>query len=196
MQQGAAQQSRPMMTIQESVMTCLRKYAEFGGRATRAEYWWWILATTLVSTALSAIDSFVSAISGLYVYSPLSTIFGLAVLLPGLAVTARRLHDIGRSGWWQLLWVIIGIIGIVPLVVGIVVGVVAAFSGGGSWESLAKPAFWIPVAAGLLVAFLIWIGLFIWWLVWMVKQGQPGPNHHGPDPRAWEVDGGESVTPA
>lgn len=185
MQEDFAQQSRPMMTIQDSVMTCLRKYAEFNGRATRAEFWWWILATTLVSMALSAIDSFVSAIAGLYVYSPLSTIFALAILLPNLAVIARRLHDIGRSGWWQLLWFIIGIIGIIPLVAGIVVGVVAAFSGDPSWESLAKPSFWIPVAAGLMVAFLIWIGLFIWWLVWMVKQGQAGANHYGPDPRAW-----------
>ena len=183
-------QTRPMMTIQESVRTCIRKYADFSGRATRAEYWWWVLATLIVSFALGAIDGFVNSISGYKAFSPLSVVFGIAVLLPDLAVTCRRLHDIGKSGWWQLLWFIVGIIAVIPLVVGIVVGVVAAFAGDGSWESLAKPEFWIPVAAGILVAVVIWIGLVVWWLVWMAKQGQPGPNRYGPDPRAWDDDAG------
>ena len=43
---------------------------------------------------------------------------------------------------------------------------------------------------GIVIALLIWIGLFIWWLVWMVKQGQPGPNQYGPDPRAWDDNAG------
>ena len=185
MQPGAVPQSRPMMTIQESVKTCIRKYADFSGRATRAEFWWWVLATTIVSFALSTIDSFVSALSGLYVYSPLGSIFGLAILLPNLAVTARRLHDIGKSGWWQLVWIALGILGVIPLVAGVVVGLVAAFSGGFSWQSFVQPAFWIPFAIGLFLSLLIWIGIFIWWLVWMVRQGQSGTNYYGPDPRAW-----------
>ena len=191
MYQGDMPPSRPMMTIQESVKTCLRKYADFSGRATRAEFWWWVLATILVSLAFSAIDSFISAISKAYIYSPLGTIFALAVLLPDLAVTARRLHDIGKSGWWQLAWLAIGVLGAIPLIVGVVVGLVAAFGGNGSWVNMGEPSFWLPISIGFVISFLIWAGIFIWWLVWMVKQGQTGPNHYGPDPRAWDEGDGD-----
>ena len=88
MQPGAVPQTRPMMTIQESVKTCIRKYADFTGRATRAEYWWWVLATTIVGFALSAVDGFINSFTGPYsLQSPESAIFGLAILLPDLAVT-------------------------------------------------------------------------------------------------------------
>ncbi len=79
----------------------LRKYAVFEGRARRREYWMFMLLNTIVSLVLSVIGSF---IVGLY---------ALAVLIPGIAVGVRRLHDTGRSGWWLL-------IGLVPLV-GIIV---------------------------------------------------------------------------
>lgn len=190
MQQGAFPQSKPMMTIQESVKTCIRKYADFSGRATRAEFWWWVLATTIFSFALSAIDSFVSAVSSLYVFSPLSSIFGLAILLPNLAVTARRLHDIGKSGWWQLVWIVVAILGAIPLGIGIAVTLIAVFTENFFWDGPGLIAFWIPIMIGAAVSFLIWLIIFIWWLFWMVRQGQPGPNVHGPDPRAWIGDAG------
>ncbi|MDE2939761.1 MAG: DUF805 domain-containing protein [Chloroflexota bacterium] len=186
MQQGAFPQTRPMMTIQESVKTCIRKYADFSGRATRAEFWWWLLATTLTSLAISAVDSFVGAISNAYFYSPLSTIFALAVLLPDLAVTARRLHDTGKSGWWQLVWVVVAILAVAPAVVGVVAGLAGLFSAGQDWDNWWANVSWLPIVAGIIVTLLIWIGIFVWWLVWMVKQGQSGPNHYGPDPRAWD----------
>ena len=85
------------MTFGESISTCFSKYAAFEGRATRSEFWWWVLFVVLASAATGLLGN---VISGL---------FSLAVLLPGIAVTARRLHDIDRSGWWQL-------VGLVPLV--------------------------------------------------------------------------------
>ena len=90
------------MPIQEAVKVCLRKNADFGGRATRPEFWWWVLATTIASLVLGAVDSLIGVLTGGYGYSPFSTIFTLAILLPHLAVTARRLHDIGKTGWWQV----------------------------------------------------------------------------------------------
>ena len=72
------------MTIQEAVKVCLRKYADFGGRATRAEFWWWVLATTIASLVLGAVDSLISVLTVGYGYSPFSTIFTLAILLPHL----------------------------------------------------------------------------------------------------------------
>ena len=79
------------MTLVDAVKACFAKYADFNGRATRAEYWWFFLAVLLGSAAASLI--------GLRVYA----LFSVATILPILAVGARRLHDTNRSGWWQLL---------------------------------------------------------------------------------------------
>ena len=79
------------MPIVDAVKACLTKYADFNGRATRTEYWWFFLAVLLGSTAASLIT--------LKIYA----LFSLATLLPMIAVGARRLHDTNRSGWWQLL---------------------------------------------------------------------------------------------
>lgn len=193
MQQSSMPQPRPMMTIQESVKTCIRKYADFSGRATRAEYWWWVLATLIVSFALGAIDGFVNSISGYRAFSPFSVVFGIAVLLPDLAVTCRRLHDIGKSGWWQLAWFVLGFLGAIPLIVGVIVFVVSGFAGGdgwarGNWE--VGSAGIIALVVGILVSLLVWLALVVWWLVWLARQGQAGPNRFGPDPRAWDDDTG------
>ena len=90
------------MTFQEAIRTCFTKYAEFDGQASRAEFWWFMLFVILVMTAL------------LYVSEALSSIFLIAVLLPLLAVGARRLHDIGKSGWW-LLYMLVPVGGMVML---------------------------------------------------------------------------------
>lgn len=78
----------------ESVQTCLTKFADFSGTASRPEYWWFALAQMLASSVLSAISPLIS-----------SVIF-LALLVPLLAAGARRLHETDRSGWWQLLWLV------------------------------------------------------------------------------------------
>ncbi len=188
-----------MMTIQDSVKQCLRKYADFSGRATRAEYWWWLLATTIASMAFSAVDTFISAFAGGYSFSPLGTIFGLAVLLPSLAVTSRRLHDIGRTGWWQLAWYIIAVIGWIALAVGLVI-VIIGLALGGYFEVDSVEQFfgnlpfeiWVPLLIGGLIVLAINLAVFIWAILWLVRQGQTGPNRFGPDPRALD----EPVHPA
>ena len=109
-------QTKPMMTFPNAVKTCLRKYCDFSGRATRAEYWWWVLAVVIGSSIFTAVDSSIASFSG-QGYTPFATIFSLAIILPGLAVTARRLHDIGKRGWWQLAWVAISLLALIPIVV-------------------------------------------------------------------------------
>ena len=79
------------MTFGESIKTCFSKYADFNGRAPRSEYWWWFLFLVLGNIAASLISETVNGL------------FSLATILPTVAVGCRRLHDIDRSGWWQLL---------------------------------------------------------------------------------------------
>jgi len=82
------------MTFFESIETCFRKYATFDGTASRSEYWWFFLFTSLASAFLSMFSH------------TLSGMFSLVTLLPSLTVGARRLHETDRSGWWQLLWIV------------------------------------------------------------------------------------------
>jgi uncharacterized membrane protein YhaH (DUF805 family) len=93
------------MGFGDAVSTCFAKYATFSGRAIRPEYWYWILFNILVSIGLAIIGLIVEPNVG----NILSGLFDLAVLIPGIAVACRRLHDTDRSGWWQLL-------GFVPVV--------------------------------------------------------------------------------
>ena len=170
--------SKPMVTFPEAIKSCLRQYVGFSGRATRAEYWWWVLGTVVATILLSILDGIIFGfgIDGPSVFQP---IFGLAILLPGLAVTARRLHDIGRTGWWQLLWWAIGFLGAIPFVAMLVVAVVGGISGDLNWAEVIAQAL-----VGLLISLAIWIGLAVWQIWWLATQGQAGPNQHGPDPRA------------
>lgn len=84
-------------------LKAMRQYADFTGRARRAEYWWFILVFVLAFFALTLVDGLMGfwnedAGAGL-----LSGVLSLVCVIPSLAVGARRLHDTGRSGWWQLI---------------------------------------------------------------------------------------------
>ena len=104
------------MNMVEAVTTVLSQYATFSGRAARPEYWWWVLAIFLLSIVTQAIDAAVIAPLlgfapfGENAWQPLSTVVSLAILVPSIAVGVRRLHDIGRSGWWLLI-VLIPVVG-------------------------------------------------------------------------------------
>lgn len=80
----------------------LKQYAVFNGRARRAEYWYFVLFNLIISIVLGIVDGMMGS-SGVGVLGGLYT---LAVLIPSLAVSVRRLHDTNRSGWWLLLLLI------------------------------------------------------------------------------------------
>jgi len=90
------------MNIQTSIKTCFNKYATFSGRASRSEFWFFVLFSILLSLVTLVIDTM---LLGYYAYdfSPINTIAAIITFLPNLAVACRRLHDVNRSGWWQLL---------------------------------------------------------------------------------------------
>jgi uncharacterized membrane protein YhaH (DUF805 family) len=83
-----------MDDIQKAVKTCFKKYVEFSGRAARPEFWWFVLFQIVVSVVLGIVSQ------------QLQGLGNLVMLLPGLAVGARRLHDIDKSAWWMLLWLV------------------------------------------------------------------------------------------
>ena len=101
----------------------LRQYADFSGRARRTEFWMFVLFNAIAVIILTILDNLLglsgSWIGGGAVYvssGVLTSIYELAVLVPSLAVGARRLHDTGKSGWWQLLH-LIPIVGTIVLIV-------------------------------------------------------------------------------
>jgi uncharacterized membrane protein YhaH (DUF805 family) len=129
------------MTMGQAVATCLRKYSDFSGRGRRSEFWWFVLAEALVSIPLQiwALVALAPAFEHLdrdfasndwvslkrvfedvdwdEVMGPLALlgVISLLMFIPMLAAGSRRLHDMGQSGWWQVLMVV-GPLSIVPII--------------------------------------------------------------------------------
>jgi len=112
------------MDFTRAISSGYRKYLTFGGRASRSEYWWWVLFILLSSIVVAIVEGTLGlgsgtvtqvegGVSASYAGGPLSIIWALVNILPGIAVGVRRLHDTDRSGWWYL-------IALVPLVGAIV----------------------------------------------------------------------------
>ncbi len=99
----------------EWYLTVLKKYAVFKGRARRKEFWMFMLFNAIFSVVLGLVD-------GMLGTQFFGLIYSLAVLIPSIAVNVRRLHDIGRTGWWVL-------IGLIPVIGFIVLIVFAATEG-------------------------------------------------------------------
>lgn len=99
------------MNFTQAISSVMGKYATFSGRACRSEFWYWTLFTLIASIVLSMVDLSLFASEQ---YGMLSLIFSLAVFIPGIAVTVRRLHDVNKSGWWILI-VLIPFLGLLLL---------------------------------------------------------------------------------
>lgn len=103
------------MDIQTSIKTCFSKYATFSGRASRSEFWLFQLFTFLGSIVTLIIDVMILGFSLDDASSPTNLIFLLIVMIPSVAAGCRRLHDLNKSGWWQILY--LTIIGIILLII-------------------------------------------------------------------------------
>lgn len=102
------------MSFGEAIASYWKNYVNFKGRARRSEYWYAVLFLAIAVIGLTIIDSvlFTDIVIDAGV-GPLTSIFYLAIILPGIALVVRRLHDVSKSGWWYLL-------GLIPFVGGIV----------------------------------------------------------------------------
>lgn len=150
-------------------LTCIKKYVTFEGRARRKEYWMFILFNVIFMFAAMLLDVVLFGASPTNPAKPryLSSLFGLFVFLPSLTAMVRRLHDIGRSGWWVAGYYGLSIFCAILITVG---GILAL--GGKGIGGL----FTIGGALAILVA-------AVWMIVWMCKDSQPETNKYGPNPK-------------
>ena len=184
------QEARPRLTFKEAVKICWSKYADFTGRARRSEYWWFCLFTFLVMllplivfivSAVGAgvsVDDYSSFSGGWFIALVFSfiilMIIALVFLVPSLAVTTRRLHDTGRSGWW--------------IVASYAFSVFSSFIEAFVFDSNTIDASSLAAASKGAIAvwgviYLINLGLSIAILVFTLLDSHKGENKYGPSPK-------------
>ena len=148
----------------EWALTPLKRYAQFSGRAPRAEYWWFYLGYLILAVLLN----FLTGISEIFA---LFAIVYLALVIPMIAVGVRRLHDIDRTGWWLMA-------PILPYAIGFAMMFPAMVSGA------ADPANPFNMAGlGLASIFLLLgVAMAITIFIFSLLPGTKGPNRYGPDP--------------
>ena len=99
------------MNFPDAAVGCFQKYVTFSGRASRSEYWYWVLFTFLSVLGLAVVATAVPKLGDI-----LMPLFQLATFLPGLSVLVRRLHDVNKSGWW--FWILmVPFIGIILILI-------------------------------------------------------------------------------
>lgn len=161
------------MDFMTAVKTCFRKYFGFSGRARRSEFWWFFLFTVIVSIPLSILD-YVLFSGDMQEASPLNSLFSLFVFIPGTAVTFRRLHDTGRSGWWYGGWLLFMVAWAAYLFISV---------GVENFEANLEAALTGGLLTAILVSALIVIAWGITLLVFLCLDSHQGGNKYGESPK-------------
>lgn len=163
------------MTFVQAVQSALGSYATFSGRSRRSEYWWFYLFTIVVGIIATGIDTLLNAVFDNAV-GVVGLVTSLAVLLPSWAVTVRRLHDTGRTGWWLLVPLML-LLALIAVAFAAVFVVVLNFGSGD--EGLVT---WL-VTVPLIVLGPLTIASVITLLVFLCLDSKPGLNKYGPSPK-------------
>lgn len=179
------------MGFVEAVKTCFSKAFTFTGRARRSEYWYWVLFTSLVSIPFSIFFELVP--EGSWTLIPIFMVYGIWYvfnMIASFAVAVRRLHDIGRSGWWYGGLMIFSFVWAMVMITWLVIVPYTTFAEGDATvatDSLATYAPFIPWVIVLLVTLLPFTVYGIVLLVWYFTDSTPGPNKYGENPKGVEV---------
>lgn len=160
---------------------CFKNYAKFSGRARRSEFWYFQLFNFVISSALNVVSQSLWYATDSYAFLSISYIYSLAVAIPALAVTVRRLHDTGRSGWWLLAYYLPIVLTVVLFVI-FFVQLLSEFSFYKLDSIRAEELPWTTVG-GVLLSLLLSLIFGILILVWLCTDSQPGTNKYGPYPK-------------
>jgi len=147
---------------QNFVDTVTNHYLDFNGRVGRAQYWYYILVVFVLAIGVWLVGSLTTR--------ALSSLFSLALLLPNLGMTVRRLHDTGKPGIWVLL-------PLIPGVLMIVLGSLAVLGG--------VFGFLLFIAAFAMIIWLLWLAAMAVLIYFCAQPGQAGDNLYGPPPPVW-----------
>ena len=147
----------PNAVVETFRQTVTEHYVDFAGRCGRRTFWYYVAAYVVCYVVLAIVQ-------GIFGTHVLTWLLSLALLLPGLGISVRRLHDTGRSGWWLL-------IGVVP---GVLLAMMSALAlAGGAGASAFAFAMLLPILMLAAAALLIY---------WYVQPGTAGANQYGPPP--------------
>ena len=150
----------------------LKKYADFSGRAPRAEFWWYMLMLIIAFVVLMIVESVMGLGKVFTAYGPLALVLMVATFVPSLAVQVRRLHDTNRSGWWLLAFYL-------PYGVSVALTVRAMQAMGAGATDMSSVGI-----AGIVMLVSLLIGIAL--LVFYCLRGTQGDNRFGADPYAGE----------
>ena len=181
---------KPSVTFKQAVKNGLNNYINFNGRATRSEFWLFILFTYLLQFGVAALN-FIGAIPLFARKSEITFLMALpflivdfalaiAIIIPMVSIAVRRLHDIERSGKW--MWLLCGTtlaLAIVP----VAIGIIDSSNAGKSIFIEGTPAFAIAMIC-FAVFYIIWVASAVYMLYLALLPGTDGPNAYGADPRA------------
>ena len=168
-------QGRPILSFGEAVKICFKKYFDFTGRARRSEYWWFVLFICLVRMVCSFIDSILIFAVDMKFMDAASCVL---LFIPSMAVVFRRLHDIGRSGWWSGVSYILVAISILSVLFmagfdfGVLMDNESMFR---TLSGTQRMIALLPFIGGLVLCFVI--------LVFSLLDSDKGENKYGPSPK-------------
>ncbi|NIY96195.1 DUF805 domain-containing protein [Salipiger sp. HF18] len=163
-----------------AIKSGFRNYATFSGRASRPQFWWWVLFVMLGAILCTALDSvfFGTNPETGEVSRVLAAVFQLVILLPTLAVGFRRMHDTGRPGWYYLLPMLVTM-GLMFLTL---FGMMAAVRMGGNVPP--GDAGMMLGGIWLIAIWLVQIVLLVLMIWWLTRPSDPAPNAYGVPPAA------------
>lgn len=155
----------PMISFLDAIVFGFQNYFNFRGRSRRSEFWWFVLFSQLVN-----LISWIPIVGWL-----IGILFFLITIVPMISVTTRRLHDIGKSGWYQLAFIFGLLLSWGIMMASLIVGAITFFTG----ESVVLGIVLLSVSAVALVGS---VGLTALWIIWLVRKGEQGSNKYGLDP--------------